>query len=58
MKRIFVLALAILVCAAGFGQDKDVDMSKYKDVKAEKMVREDLPENAAQMLKDTGIYKM
>ena len=29
MKRIFVLALAILVCAAGFGQDKDVDMSKY-----------------------------
>jgi hypothetical protein len=33
-------------------------MTKYKDVKAEKMVREDLPENAAQMLKDTGIYKM
>lgn len=29
MKRIFVLALAILVCAAGFGQDKGVDMSKY-----------------------------
>ena len=29
MKRIFVLALAILVCATGFGQDKDVDMSKY-----------------------------
>ena len=23
------MALAILVCAAGFGQDKDVDMSKY-----------------------------
>ena len=29
MKRIFVLALAILVCAAGFGQDNGVDMSKY-----------------------------
>ena len=29
MKRILVLALAVLVCAAGFGQSRDEDMSKY-----------------------------
>ena len=49
-----------VVVTGRFGQkwEYEVDMTKYKDVKAEKMVREDLPENAAQMLKDTGIYKM
>lgn len=49
-----------MVVTGRFGQtwECDVDMPKYTEVKAEKMVPEDLPENAVQMLKDAGIFKM
>lgn len=47
-----------IVVTSRFGQQWEcsVDMSKYADVKAEKMVPEDLPENAIDMLKEAGIF--
>lgn len=49
-----------IVVTGRFGQkwECNVDMSEYSDVKAEKIVPEELPENAVQMLKDAGIFKM
>jgi hypothetical protein len=49
-----------IVVTGRFGQkwECEVDMSKYAGVKVEKMVREDLPDNAVQLLRNTGIYKM
>ena len=49
-----------IVVTGRFGQkwECDVDMSRYSDVGAEKIVPEELPENAVQMLKDAGIFKM
>lgn len=47
-----------IVVTSRFGQQWEcsIDMSKYADVKAEKMVPEDLPENAIDMLKEAGIF--
>lgn len=47
-----------IVVTSRFGQQWEcsVDMSKYADVKAEKMVPEYLPENAIDMLKEAGIF--
>ena len=49
-----------IVVTSRFGQkwECDVDMTEYADVKAEKLEVEGLPENAVQMLKDAGIFKM
>ena len=49
-----------IVVTGRFGQkwECDVDMTEYADVKAEKLEVEGLPENAVQMLKDAGIFKM
>ena len=47
-----------ILVTSRFGQkwECDVDMSKYSDVKAERMPVEGLPENAVKMLKDAGIF--
>lgn len=49
-----------IVVTGRFGQqwECNVDMSEYKDVKAGEPVQVELPDNAVQMLKDAGIFKM